>query len=93
MSETTTPKLILERRVSFAVAITLVVQTAAALMWAGGAGERLAQVERHQVEYDRMAERTARLETQISYIRESLARIEHKLDEAIIRETDLSKDA
>src|SRR5690606_32081207 len=59
----------LDRRVPLAVILTIATQTAAALLWAGAAGERLAALEL----------RTARLEEQTKSANASLARIEARL--------------
>ena len=69
-----------DRQVSLAVLVGLIVQTGGALLWAGGAAERIASVERR---LDRQAgtnERLARLEAQTDASRASLARIEALLD-------------
>lgn len=69
-------------RLSVAVGAGLVVQSALGLVWAGGAGERLAQLERRAVSDVTILERTVRVEEQISAVRASLSRIEaHLKDE------------
>lgn len=70
----------LELRISVAVGAALLVQTAAALLWAGSAAERLDEVERRAQDAAELVERTARLEEQSRAIRASLDRIEGKLD-------------
>ena len=70
----------LERRVPLAVVVTLVVQTGAALMWAGAAEQRLSTVEREVGARSGGVERLARVEEQVAAIREQLKRIEAKLD-------------
>lgn len=69
-----------EIRISIAVGAALVVQTGLGLIWAGGAAERLAQLERRANASVEIIERTARLEEQVAGVRASLARIETKLD-------------
>lgn len=69
-----------ELRISIAVGAALLVQTALGLVWAGAAGERLAQLERRADGSGEIIERTARLEEQMAGVRASLARIEAKLD-------------
>ena len=69
-----------ELRVTVAVGAALVVQTAAGLVWAGAAAERLSELERGAAAASVMIERTARLEEQTRAIRASLERIEAKLD-------------
>lgn len=71
-----------ELRISIAVGAALFVQTALGLVWAGAAGERLAQLERRADGSGEIIERTARLEEQVTAMRASLARIEAKLDRA-----------
>ena len=58
------------------------VQPAAVLLWAGAASERIAQIEARMDQMTGLSERTARLEAQMTYIRNSLLRIETKLDRA-----------
>ena len=69
-----------DRRAVLAVAATLVLQTAAVLVWVGSAGERLKQIETRVGGQPDLVERTAGLETEMVYIRRSLDRIERKLD-------------
>jgi hypothetical protein len=78
MSELALPS---EFRISLAVGAALVVQTALGLIWAGGAAERLAQLERRADASSEIIERTARLEEQVAGVRATLARIETKLDQ------------
>jgi hypothetical protein len=69
---------------TFGVVIALAVQSAGALIWAGATGERLDQMERRLDAQDALstpvAERLARLEEHAMHSRESLLRIEHRLD-------------
>lgn len=74
-----------ELRISVVVGAALFVQTALGLIWAGAAGERLAQLERRADASSEIIERTARLEEQVRAMRASLERIEAKLDR---RETE-----
>ncbi|MEL7027674.1 MAG: hypothetical protein AAGL49_00350, partial [Pseudomonadota bacterium] len=69
------------RAAAFAVCLTLIVQTAAVLVWVGSASERLKQMEGRLGGHPDLIERTARLETEVVYIRRSLDRIEAKLDQ------------
>lgn len=74
-----------ERRLSLAAvagAGAVILQTAAVLLWAGAASERIAQIEARMDQMTGLSERTARLEAQMTYIRNSLLRIETKLDRA-----------
>ena len=70
----------LDRQVTPAVLMALMIQTGAALLWAGGAAERIAAVERRMDRQSGVAERLARLEAQADAERASLMRIEAKLD-------------
>lgn len=69
-----------DRQVSLAVLVGLVVQTGGALLWAGGAAERIASIERRLDRQAGVNERLARLEAQADASRASLARIEALLD-------------
>ncbi len=73
-----------ERTLTFGVVIAVAVQSAGALIWAGATGERLNQMERRLDDQAAVsapvAERLARLEEHALHTRESLARIEHRLD-------------
>lgn len=69
-----------ELRVTIAVGAALIIQTAAALLWAGAAAERLSELERGAAASAVLIERTARLEEQSRSIRLSVERIEAKID-------------
>ena len=69
-----------DARISIAFGAAILGQTALGLIWAGGAAERIAQLERRIDASEEMIERTARLEEQMAAVRASLARIEKKLD-------------
>lgn len=70
----------IDRQVTPAVIFALIVQTGAALLWSGGAAERIAAVERRMDRQSGVNERLARLEAQADANRASLLRIEAKLD-------------
>ena len=70
----------LDRQVTPAVILALTIQTGAALVWSGGAAERIASVERRLDRQSGVSERLARLEAQADANRASLLRIEAKLD-------------
>jgi hypothetical protein len=72
----------IERPVPLAVLVTLGLQTAGALMWAGGASARIAALELRLEAQGPVAERLARLEEQAAASRAALERIEAKLDRA-----------
>lgn len=69
-----------EVRVTVALGAAIVIQSALALLWAGGAVERIDQLERRVDASGEIIERTARLEEQVAGARASLARIEAKID-------------
>lgn len=70
----------MEIKVTLAVGAAIALQSAAGLIWAGAAGERLAQLERRADETRVIVERTARLEEQARSIRASVERIEARLE-------------
>jgi len=67
-------------RVPLAVVVTLALQTAGALVWAGQAAARISTLEQRLERQGAVNERLARLEAQAEATRASLARIEAKLD-------------
>ena len=68
------------RRIPVAVIAALVVQTAGALVWAGGAAARIATLEDRLSEQRQVAERLARLEEQSKATRAAVERIELRLE-------------
>ena len=66
-------------RFPVAVAVTLAIQAAAALLWAGAAAARIDALEARVAEQAQVNERLARLEEQAKAARASLARIEARL--------------
>ena len=72
----------LDRQVSAAVLVALFVQAAAALLWAGKASARIDDMQRRLEAQAPVAERLARLEAQADATRQSLARIEARLERA-----------
>jgi hypothetical protein len=69
-----------EQRVTVALGSALLIQSALALIWAGAASERIAQLERRADANAAVMERTARLEEQVEFIAAALVRIESKID-------------
>lgn len=69
-----------ELRISIAVGAAFVVQSAFVLIWAGSAAERIEQLEARVNANQLLIERTARLEEQVYMVRETLTRIERKID-------------
>ena len=70
----------LDRQVSVGLIVAVVLQAAAALMWAGRASARLDDMQRRLDTQAPVAERLARLEEQAGATRAALDRIEAKLD-------------
>jgi hypothetical protein len=70
----------MDRQVTLAVLLALVVQTAGSLIWAGRAAERLDQLEHQVAGQDDALQRLARLEEQATQIEAALRRVEQKLD-------------
>jgi|GEM_PF-809585 len=74
-------KKLTDLRINAAVAIAFMLQTATAFMWAGAAENRIGQLEERVQTREQFFERTARLEENVQAIRESLVRVERKLDD------------
>lgn len=72
----------LDRQVSVAVLVAVALQAAAALLWAGKASARIDDMQRRLEAQAPVAERLARLEEQATASRQSLARIEARLERA-----------
>jgi type VI protein secretion system component VasK len=70
----------LDRQVSVGLIVAVVLQAAAALMWAGRASARLDDMQRRLDAQAPVAERLARLEEQAGGARAALDRIEAKLE-------------
>ncbi len=70
----------IETHISLALILTVVLQSAAALLWAGAAAERINQLERRTGKLAAISERLARMEEQMAQARVSLQRIEKRLD-------------
>ena len=75
----------IDRTVTFGLVLAVLIQTAGALLWAGAAEARLAHLEsRAKIDAPMalpVAERLARLEEQMKMARDSLSRIETRLDD------------
>jgi len=69
----------IDRRVPLAVILAILMQSAAALLWAGAANERLAGLEARTARIGELVERTARLEEQTKAANAALGRIEERL--------------
>jgi uncharacterized coiled-coil protein SlyX len=70
----------LDRRLPAALVAAFLLQTAGALFWAGSAAERISVLEKTAANNQAAIERVAVLEEQITTIKQSLDRIEAKLD-------------
>ena len=70
----------MDRTITFSLVVAVLVQTAGALLWAGAAEARLSQLEIQAAADLPVAERLARLEEQMIGARQSLTRIERRLD-------------
>lgn len=70
----------MDRTITFGLVLAVLVQTAGALLWAGAAEARLSQLEIQAAADLPVAERLARLEEQMIGARQSLGRIERRLD-------------
>ena len=71
----------IDRTVTFGLVLAVLIQTAGALLWAGAAEARLASLETQATVDAPIAERLARLEEQMTMARQSLSRIETRLDD------------
>jgi len=69
----------LERTVTLGLIMTLVMQTAAGMLWVGAADARLSELEREVESRWGISERLARLEGETTMMRGSLQRIEMSL--------------
>jgi len=71
---------VLDKRLPAALVAAFLLQTAGALFWAGSAAERISTLERTQASDQAAITRVAVLEDQIATIKQTLDRIENKLD-------------
>jgi len=69
-----------DRRIPIALLVAVLMQTAAALVWAGAAGERIAQLEYQVQSVHVLTERTARMEARLESAQAALERIEAKIE-------------
>jgi len=70
----------LDRRLTVGVIVALAIQTASALMWAGAAEARINMLESEVSETPHVSERLARLEEKVDLTRQTVVRIEQRLD-------------
>jgi len=71
----------IDRNVTLGVVLTIILQTGGALIWVGGAEARLEALETQAELSPPVNERLARLEEQMQMARQSLIRIEQRLDD------------
>ena len=71
-----------EKRVPAALVAAFLLQSAGALFWAGSAAERIADLERTVSSDQAAIQKVAVIEEQVRAIKESLDRIEVKIDRA-----------
>ena len=69
----------IERKLTLAVVVAVVLESAGVLMWAGAATERLKEVEVRVAAQAEMAERLARVEVHLELAAAQLDRIEKKV--------------
>lgn len=69
----------IDKKITWAVILALVVESAGVFAWAGGASERLKEVEVRVAQQASMSERLARVEVQLELMAVQLTRIERKM--------------
>ena len=72
--------MITDRRVTWAVIVTIVAEAIVGLLWIGAATERVSNLEKELNRQAPVNERLARLETETVAIRGQLDRIERRID-------------
>lgn len=70
----------IDRKITFALILALIVESAGVFAWAGGTGERLKEVELRVAAQSDSAERLARVEVKLELAAAQLTRIERKLE-------------
>jgi uncharacterized coiled-coil protein SlyX len=75
------------KRIPAALVAAFLLQTAGALFWAGSAAERITVLERTVADDQSTVDHVAVLEEQVSEMKQSLDRIETKLDRMNSKET------
>ncbi|MEO1660951.1 MAG: hypothetical protein AAFR51_08185 [Pseudomonadota bacterium] len=71
----------IETKVGIALALSIGLQSAAALLWAGAAAERIEVLEKQVERAEPVAERLARMEALLELTRAQLDRIEAKVEQ------------
>ena len=70
----------LKARIPVAVLVAVAIQTAGALLWAGGAAARISALEARVEGQGSVAERLARLEEQTVAVRQAVERLERRME-------------
>lgn len=70
----------IERKLTLAVVVAVILESAGVLIWAGAASERLKEVEVRVAAQAEMAERLARVEVHLELAAAQLDRIEGKVE-------------
>ena len=71
----------LRARITVAVLVDVAMQTAGALLWAGGAAARISALEARVEGQGSVAERLARLEEQTVAVRQAVERLERRMED------------
>ena len=77
---------LLDKRIPAAILAAFLLQTAGALFWAGSAAERITVLERASADTQSTIAKVAVLEEQVREMKQSLDRIETKLDRMSLRD-------
>lgn len=70
----------IDRKITLALVLALIVESAGVFAWAGGTGERLKEVELRVAAQSEMAERLARVEVKLEVVTAQLSRIERGVE-------------
>jgi len=70
----------IDRKITLALILALIVESAGVFAWAGGTGERLKEVELRLVSQSARAKRLARVEAKLELAAAQMTRIEQKLE-------------
>jgi Tfp pilus assembly protein PilO len=73
----------LDKRVPIALVVTILIQTGGAVWWLSSINSRVSNLEEKVGAVSSQPERLVRLETQMDAMRDSMLRIERKLDRLI----------
>jgi hypothetical protein len=73
--------MLVEKKVTLAVILAVVLESAGVLMWVGATSEKLKEVEARVAAQADMADRLTRVEVHLELAAQQLSRIEKKLDE------------